>query len=304
MAGQGRPVLSKLGTPTAVAAMALVLGLAASPDLRLALGYRAVSGIVAGLAVLFVVALVDRRTPRRLVAVGAATLALALGYDAVRGHRGTITLAEGDGTRTFAETGPGGASIGLRPLGDAIVLAATEPDGTVVLAETDAARRVRVSSTHATTAAGYRIGDPHRVATGGARLVLGVSAPGAPTSAPVAQATLREGEKATAADLDITVQTYFPDFAVDDKNQPFTRSDEPRNPAALLQVQRGTSAWRVFVIRAMPGIHQPAGLDRTITLVDVIPDEAVTLAVSREPAAALAALGALIAAVGVAWSRW
>lgn len=298
-------MLSKLGRPTAVAAMALLLGVAASPDLGLVARYRAVSGIVAGLAVLFVVALVDRRTPRRVVAVGAATLALALGYDAVRGHRGSITLAEGDGTRTFEEAGPGGASIGLRPLGDAIVLSATEADGAVVLAETDAARRVRVSPGRATTAAGYRIGDPRRVATGGARLVLRVAAAGAPAAAaPPAEATLREGETAKAADLDITVQTYFPDFAVDEKNQPFTRSDEPRNPAALLQVRRGTSSWRVFVIRALPGVHQPAGLDRTITLADVIPDEAVTLSVSREPAAALAALGALIAAVGVAWSRW
>ena len=30
----------------------------------------------------------------------------------------------------------------------------------------------------------------------------------------------------------------------------------------------------------------------------------VTLSVTREPAAPLAALGVLVAAIGVAWSRW
>jgi hypothetical protein len=60
----------------------------------------------------------------------------------------------------------------------------------------------------------------------------------------------------------------------------------------------------VFVIRAMPGIHHPEGLDRTLTLADVVPDEAVRLSVHREPAVLLAGLGLLVAAIGVAWSRW
>jgi hypothetical protein len=291
-------VLSKLGTPTGVAVLAMLLGVGLWPDLTLAGYERAVTGVLAGLTALFVVALVDRRTPRRLVALGAAILALAIAYDAVRGQRGSVTIAPGDGTQTFDEAGPGGASIGLRPLAGTVVLESLEPDGTVVLAETEAARRVRVSPQRAANAGGYRMGDPRRATTGGGRLLLRVSG-GAD-----ADVTLREGEKAKAADLDISVQTYFPDFAVDEKNQPFSRSDEPRNPAALLRVQRGTSSWRMFVIRAMPGVHKPEGLDRTITLVDVIPDEAVTLRVSREPAALLAALGALMAAVGVAWSRW
>jgi len=294
-------VLSKLGAPTVVAAMALLLGLGTAPDLAAFVPARALTGLLAALALLFVIALFDRRTPRRLVAIGAATLLAALAYDAVRGQRGSMTLAPGDGTQSFEESGPGGAPLGLRPLADALVLEGTDPDGTAVLAESSAGRRVRVSPGHAATAGGYRMGDPRRVPTGGGRIVLHVAgAPGAGDE----QVTLREGEKATASGLEITVQSYFPDFAVDENNQPFSRSPEPRNPAALLQVRRGTSSWRLFVIRAMPGVHRPAGLDRTITLVDVLPDEAVTFAVSREPAALLAALGALVAAVGVAWSRW
>lgn len=290
--------MMKLGAPTAVAVMALVLGLAASPDLPLGDLHPAVGGVVAGLTALFVVALLDRRAPRRLVAVGAATVALAVGYDAVRGQRGSITLAEGQGTRSFEEEGPGGRRLGLRPVGDAVVVEDVEPDGTIVLALADAQRRVRVSTRRAATVAGYRVGRPRRVDIGGARLVLRVA------GGAEGEATLREGEKANVADLEIAVERYFPDFALDENQKPFSRSDEPRNAAALLVVKRGTSSWRVFVIRAMPGLHHPEGLDRTLTLADVVPDQAVALSVSREPAALLAGLGVLIAAIGVAWSRW
>src|SRR5207302_1175532 len=86
-------------------------------------------------------------------------------------------------------------------------------------------------------------------------------------------------------------EQYFPDFALDAKQQPYSRSAEPRNPAALLRVTRGAEAWRVFVIRAMPGIHRPERLDRTLSLTDVVVSEAVTLRVSREPAAAVAPRG-------------
>jgi len=278
--------------------MALALGLAVSPDLPFQEWQPTVGGVVAGLTALFVVALLDRRAPRRLVAVGAATFALAVAYDSVRGEEGTMTLAQGQGTRTFDEEDAGGRALGFHPLGDAVVLEAIEPDGTVVLAETDAKRRARVSPRGAAAVAGYRVGAPQRVATGGARLVVRVS------GGAEGDVTLREGEKGRAGDLDITLTQYFPDFALDEKQQPFSRSDEPRNPAALLGVTRGTASWRVFVIRAMPGIHRPEGLDRTLALVDVVADEGVRLSVHREPAALLAGLGLLVAAIGVAWSRW
>jgi len=278
--------------------MALALGLAVSPDLPFQEWQPTVGGVVAGLTALFVVALLDRRAPRRLVAVGAATFALAVAYDSVRGEEGTMTLAQGQGTRTFDEEDAGGRALGFHPLGDAVVLEAIEPDGTVVLAETDAKRRARVSPRGAAAVAGYRVGAPQRVATGGARLVVRVS------GGAEGDVTLREGEKGRAGDLDITLTQYFPDFALDEKQQPFSRSDEPRNPAALLGVTRGTASWRVFVIRAMPGIHRPEGLDRTLALVDVVADEGVRFSVHREPAALLAGLGLLVAAIGVAWSRW
>jgi hypothetical protein len=289
--------VTRLGTSTAVALMALALGLATSPDLPRRV-QPAAGGLVAGLTALFVVALLDRRAPRRLVALGAATFALAAAYDAVRGEQGTITLVQGQGTRTFEEEGPGGRRLGLHPLGDGVVVESVEPDGTVALSQADARRSVRVSPWRAATVAGYRLGTPQRVAAAGARVVVRVS------DGADGEVRLREGEKGRAGDLDITVGRYFPDFALDERQQPFSRSDEPRNPAALLEVTRGTASWRVFVIRAMPGVHRPQGLDRTLTLVDVVADAAVRLSVHREPAALLAGLGLLVAAIGVAWSRW
>jgi hypothetical protein len=287
--------VTRLATSTAVALMALALALVTSPDVPLLARHPAVAGAVAGLTALFVVALLDRRAPRRLVGVGAATFALAVAYDGVRGEHGSITLAPGEAVRTFDEEGAGGRRLGLRPLGDAVALEAIEPDGTIVLGQPDAQRRVRVSPWRAATVAGYRFGEPRRV---GALLVLRVSA-GAE-----GEVALHEGERGRAGDLEITVARYFPDFALDEGQQPFSRSDAPNNPAALLDVTRGTASWRVFVIRALPGIHHPEGLDRTLTLVDVEPDEAVMLTVHREPAVLLAGLGLLVAAIGVAWSRW
>jgi CheY-like chemotaxis protein len=160
--GRGRRALTRLGASTVVALMALALGLATSPDLPFQQWQPAVGGVVAGLTALFVVALVDRRAPRRLVAVGAATFALAVGYDAVRGEQGSMTLAPGQGTRTFDEEGPRGRALGFHPIGDAVVLEAIEPDGTVVLGQTDAQRHVRVSPRRAAAVAGYRIGTAAR----------------------------------------------------------------------------------------------------------------------------------------------
>jgi len=289
--------VKKLGTPSAIAMAALALGVLAAPDLGLMTRYRTAGAVLAGLAALFVIALADRRAPGRLVALGAATVALALGYDAVRGERGRMTLSPAEGTSTFVELGAGGRELGLRPLGTEVALEAIGPDGAAVLVERSD-RRVRVAARRAETIGAYRVGDPRVVATGTARVVLRVS------GGAEGELSLRAGESGQAADLEIAMERYFPDFALDDQQKPFSRSDEPRNPAALLLVRRGGSSWRVFVIRALPGLHHPEGLDRTITLVDVVPDDAVRMTVSREPAALLAGLGLLVAAGGVAWSRW
>ena len=117
-------------------------------------------------------------------------------------------------------------------------------------------RASRAVAERAVVAGGFRFGRPRAVSTGAAarlRVVVvrrGQDAdrgrrPGAARGAP--------------GDLTLTLEEYFPDFALDDQRQPFTRSREPRNPGALLTVEspagqrsassccarcRGCTGWR------------------------------------------------------------
>ena len=267
------PALSTLLHPPLVAVSALALLL--------------VAGLLAG----------PRNPGGRLVGVGALAVALAIGYDGLRGHRGMLTLEPGQGTQSFEEEGPEGRSLGLRPLGYGVVLERIDPDGGAVLKAGDGAT-IAVRPGRAASHGGFR---------------LGVSAHGAGAEPPTSRIAMAgaggssmvevaPGTPATVDGLRISVEQYFPDFALDEKQQPYSRSAEPRNPAALLRVTRGEKAWRVFVIRAMPGIHRPEGLDRVLSLVDAVASEAVTLRVSREPAAAVALGGMIVMALGMAWA--
>ena len=250
-----------------------------------ALALLLVAGLLAG----------PRDAPGRLVGVGALAVALAIGYDDVRGHRGALTLEGGQGTQTFEEDGPEGRSLGLRPLGFAVVLERVDPGGGAVLRAADGAT-ITVRPGRAASHGGLRFGLAER--RGGELSALRIAVAGPQGSSVV---EVRPGTPATTDGLEISVQQYFPDFALDEKQQPYSRSSEPRNPAALLRVTRGAKAWRVFVIRAMPGIHRPEGLDRVLSLADVVATEAVTLRVSREPAAAPALAGLILMTLGLAW---
>ena len=194
--------MTKIGGPAALAVLALALAAAASPDLPLEETPRALAGLAAGLTVVLVIALLDRRAPSRVVALGVVTLAAALGYDALRAERGMVTLTAGEATQTFERIDPRWGA-GPHTLRETIVLEGVEPDGTAVLRRGNDAERVRVSPLRAARVAVYRVGQPRPL----------------------------------------------------------------RNPAT---------------------VHPPA----------------VALTVTREPAALLAAVGLLIAAMGVAWSRW
>ena len=254
---------------------------------------------ISALALLLVAGLLagPRDPGGRLVGAGAFAVALAIGYDGLRGHRGTLTLEPGQGAQSFEEEGPDGRSLGLRPLGYGVVLERVDPDGGAVLKAGDGAT-IAVRPGRAASHGGFRFGvSTHRAAAEPTALRIAVAGPQGSSVVEV-----RPGAPVTADGLRINVEQYFPDFALDEKQQPFSRSSEPRNPAALLRVTRGSEAWRVFVIRAMPGIHRPQGLDRVLSLTDVIVSETVTLRVSREPAAAVALAGMTVMALGMAWA--
>src|SRR5207245_840228 len=167
-----------------------------------------------------------------------------------------------------------------------------DPAGAILLVGPRGQARLLVSPQRAVSWAGFRLGSPRRIATGeAASLRVTVTGPAGPQAVDVVP-----GQLTRAGDLEIGVERYFPDFVLDERQQPFSRSLEPRNPAALLQVRRGGQAWRVFVIAAMPGIHRPEGLDRSFSLLSMTPLETVEIAVAREPAAPLAGAALLLLA--------
>jgi hypothetical protein len=150
--------VTKIGGPAGLALLSLALGVAASPDLPLEEAPRVLAILAAALTVVLVIALLDRRAPRRVMALGVATLAAALGYDALRAERGTVTLAAGEAAQSFARTDPRGGA-GPHALRETIVLDAIEPDGTAVLRRSDGAA-VRVSPERAVRVGDYRLGRP------------------------------------------------------------------------------------------------------------------------------------------------
>jgi hypothetical protein len=115
-------------------------------------------------------------------------------------------------------------------------------------------------------------------------------------------ADVSPGAPGRAFGLAIALAEYFPDFALDENQRPFSRSAEPRNPAALLTVARGGEGHRVFVLQSMPGVHRVEGLGLAFSLLEVAPERAVAIAVHREPAALAVLAGALLLAAGVALS--
>jgi hypothetical protein len=254
----------------------------------------------AALALRAVAATRSSRLGASLLAAGLALVVAGVAGDGLRGHRGSLSLEPGQARGHFDEVGPHGRSLGLRPLGFTIGLEeagpgrgvtlqlSSGPPGPIVLRPDEAIERD-----------GVRLARPRIVPTGQAsRLTIGISGGGQDTSV-----VLTPGRPSRAGDLTLALEQYFPDFALDDQRRPFTRSTELRNPGALLVVDSPQGTFRVFVLRAMPGVHRVEQLDRSFALLDVEPAFSAEIAVHREPFAGLVLLGALLALAGVVLDR-
>jgi hypothetical protein len=207
-----------------------------------------------------------------------------------------LSLAPGQARTHFEEIGPEGRSLGLRPLGFTLGLDRTMPGATLALVLPGEGDTVLVTPARAVSAGGYRFSRPRVVPTGAAaRLRVGISGGGEDVIVDVAP-----GRPARLGDLTVALEDYFPDFALDDQRQPFTRSRQPRNPGAILAVTGPQGAFRVFVLRAMPGVHRVEDLDRSFALRAVEPELAAEMQVHREPFAAVALLAALLVLAGIA----
>jgi hypothetical protein len=283
-----------LGRPGVVASLSVALAGIIHPSLRAREWLPAPSVVVSALALLLGLGLLVRARSdgwARLLGLGAALLLGAVGYDGVLGRRGSLTLIVGQSKNGFEEEGPEGRPLGLRPLGFGISLARADARVTSLrLALPAGEEAVELERERAVSRGGFRFGDPQAVPTGEvARLRVAVQ--GGPEAREVEVTPERPG---LVEGLQIGLERYFPDFALDGKQQPFSRSREPRNPAALLRVEREGKAWRVFVIRALPGVHRIEALNRSFSLASVEPEVAVRMRVTREPAAPLAGAGLLL----------
>ena len=295
--------VSGLARPVVAASLLTAAAVALHPALGASSWLPERDLVAAALLLLAAAALVARAlaAPARdriaawLAALGATAVVAALGLDGVSGHHGTLALAAGQARGHFDEAGPGGRSLGLRPLGFNVGVERLRADGGVDLAFA-AGETAELRGDRAVSHGGYRFARPRTTPTGGAtRLRVAVS-DGTKTT----PADLVPGQPAEAAGLQLSVDQYFPDFALDEQKQPFTRSLEARNPAALLAVRRGAESYRAFVLQSMPGVHRIPGLGVAFSLVDVEPEKSVEMAVHREPAAPLALAGAVLLALAVA----
>jgi hypothetical protein len=287
--------VSGFGHPAFLAGTSALLALVVHPAAR-AGSWLPAAPVATAILVLFVLLslLVRARSGRgeALLAAGALVLVAALAWDGVRGQRGTVRLGPGEATSNFAEESLGGRPLGLRPLGAPLSFESPLPGGgmRIVLP----AGSFDLSGDEVVELGAFRLGPARLVGSGEVRrLVVAVTGGGRTDEAEV-----RPDAPGRVGDLVISLERYFPDFAIDDKQQPFTRSREARNPAALLVVERDGKRYRVFVLQAMPGLHEVQELGRSFALRSVEPEETGEIAVHREPAAPLALLGALVLAAG------
>jgi hypothetical protein len=294
--------MKALSSPAGLAIVALLLAAATHPAVDLAWLGSASALAVPLLALLLALAAVlaarGRGVPGIVVALGMVVTLAGVGHDALRGRSGRLTLRPQEGTQTFEEEGPGGRVLGLRPLGFDLRLPGAGPEGATLAIGVPAptSPAVAIGPREAVAENGLRLGwrayedSPRLVLTlsrGDERLELELSG-----TAPL-----------LVEDAEIQLVRYFPDFAIDAANQPYSRSTDFRNPGALLRVRRAGTTRHIFVLRSVSGpqeFNQLPELGWTFGLASMTADPRLTLGVHQEPAAAAVAFGVALVVVGLA----
>lgn len=269
--------MNVLGRPGVVAVLTTLLAAAVHPLARQA-GLQPETGAVLPALALLTGACLALRA-RWLTGVGAAVLLGALGYDAVRGHEGTLSLVPGQGTQTFEERGVGGRRLGLCPLGFVLKLEAASADGNATLVSE--AGRMQVTSSRSAAHRGFRFGQPRVVATEELALLrIAVSGAG-----PSQTLGIVPGRVTRLGDLGLALESYDP---------------RPRDPVAVLLVMRGGTTWRLVLTRDGGPVPVAPELGVAFAMAGAEPVRSVTFEVTQQPAAELVAIGLLLLAAGLA----
>jgi len=101
-------------------------------------------------------------------------------------------------------------------------------------------------------------------------------------------ARIKIGEKVSLSDsLDIYVHRFLPDFVLDENRRPFSRSNEPNNPAALVEVSRkGEKIFSGWLFARFPDfgqVHPDKSAPLSLQLKDFTASEYSVIHVSRDP---------------------
>jgi len=101
-------------------------------------------------------------------------------------------------------------------------------------------------------------------------------------------ARVKIGGKVSLNDsLDIYVHRFLPDFVLDENRRPFSRSNEPNNPAALVEVMQGGekifSGWLFARFPDFGQIHPDKSAPLSLQLKDYTASQYSVIHVSRDP---------------------
>jgi cytochrome c biogenesis protein len=116
---------------------------------------------------------------------------------------------------------------------------------------------------------------------------------------------LRPGETASlqGEDLEIAVARFIPDFVLDEKNQPSSRSPEPNNPAAYIEGRRGTetvfSGWVFAKFPDFTRLHSAKETDLSFEFKDVKAPEYSVIQSARDPGALWIWVGSALLMAGL-----
>ena len=116
---------------------------------------------------------------------------------------------------------------------------------------------------------------------------------------------LRIGQPATVdgEDLTLTATRFLPDFVLDEKNQPSTRSLEPNNPAVLIRGERaGAEVFSGWIFAKFPDfaqMHQAKESEFKPELKDVKAPQYSVLQTAKDPGVSLIWIGCALLMLGL-----
>ncbi len=115
----------------------------------------------------------------------------------------------------------------------------------------------------------------------------------------VRQVSLKVGQEKEISDMGVKLKliAFYPDFVITEEG-PTSRSDELRNPAALMELDHGNSTSRVWVFAFFPNVHQKKS-DYEVKFVSFKPVFYTVLQVSKDPGVWLVWVGCILMIVAI-----